>query len=129
MGRDKTVLPEDGVSMGRMDVDGNKDKCVKNNQTEEAVGPPSYVSIVVDGQDEHDTIRSDRWAKFSKKGSSDVNRRLHSQPSTGQRSIWTVSLRLVPDAIPPVLWRDQASTSPEISSLPAYGRSWLCPSA
>ena len=74
MGRDETVLLEDDLSMGRMDVGSSKDKCVKNNQPEEDVGPSSYVSIVVDGQDEHDTIYSIEWAKCSKKGSTVVSR-------------------------------------------------------
>ena len=71
MGRNETVLPEHSLSMRRLDVGGNKDKCVKNDQTEEKVGPLSYVSIVVEGQDEHDTICRKGCAKCSKKGSTD----------------------------------------------------------
>ena len=70
MRRDKTILPEESLSMGRMDIGGSKDECVKNNQTEEYVCPASYVSIGVDGQDEHETTRSNPRAKFTKNGSS-----------------------------------------------------------
>ena len=79
MGRNETVLLEHSLSMRRLDVSGNKGKCVKNDQTDEKVGPSSYVSIVVEGQDEHVTIRRNGCAKCSKKGSTDVIRRLHNR--------------------------------------------------
>jgi len=77
MGRNKTILLEESLSMGRMDVSGNENECVKSNQTEENVCPSSYISIVVDGQDEHDTIRSNGRTLCRKKGSTVENRPSH----------------------------------------------------
>ena len=78
MGRNETVLLEHNLGMRRLDVSRNKGKRVKNDQTEEKVGPSSYISIVVEGQDEHVTIRRNGCAKFSKKNSTDENRPFYS---------------------------------------------------
>lgn len=67
MGRNETVLPEYGFSMGRGDIRRSKYECVDDDYGEKNVCPSSNVSIFVERQDEHETSGSNRSPSVARK--------------------------------------------------------------